>query len=193
MDHYDTVDIFLFLLGGIYFMSKVVRLNKKERHFLDGKFFLIKKEKVISREILESGKIISNENCLKEGEIVGDFFRFLPDNRILIPETEVEIEALEDNSVLEEFDFSSEIILQNDSFKKIIQLIKKSIIKFFYQLYDTKGYILAVLKLYADSKGKIVKSEINYENFNVSRSQFYFIFSGLKKEKFISEEKRISI
>lgn len=172
-------------------MSKMVKLNKKERHFLDGKFFLIKKGKVISRDILESGKIISNENCLKAGEIVGDFFKFLPNTQILILETEVEIEALEDNSVLEEFDFCPDIIAQNDGLQKIIlQLIKKNMIKFFYQLYDTKGYILAILKLYADNNGRILKSEINHENFNISRSQFYLLYSSLKKDKFISEEKK---
>lgn len=169
-------------------MIKTINLKKKDRYFLDGKFFLIKKGKVISREILESGKVITNENCLKEGEIIGNFFRFLPENTML-PDTEIEIEALEDNSILEEFQFSSEDILKNIYFEKVItQLIKKNMIKFFYQLYDTKGYILAILKLYADSSGKLLKSEINYENFNISRSQFYLIYSNLKKEKFILEK-----
>lgn len=173
-------------------MIKTITLNKKDRYFLDGKFFIVKKGKLISRDILETGKIITNENCLKEGELIGNFFEFLPKNNLMVPEVDIEVEALEDETILEEFKFSSSDILKNIYLEKIIsQLIKKSMIKFFYQLYDTKGYIMAILKLYADNNGKILKSEINYENFNISRSQFYLIYSNLKKEKFIFEKEAV--
>ena len=33
------------------------------------------------------------------------------------------------------------------------------------------------------------RQEINYENFNISKSQFYVLFSKLKQERFLKEEK----
>ena len=166
-------------------------LNKFESCSLGGKFFLIKKGKIISRDVLETGKIITNENSLKEGEIVGNFFNFLPQNNLLIPEVDIEVEALEDNTILEEFHFCSKEFSKNIFLEKmILQLIKKSMIKFFYQLYDTKGYLLAILKLSANEQGIISKKEINYENFNISRSQFYLLYSNLKKENYIKEKEK---
>lgn len=67
------------------------------------------------------------------------------------------------------------------------QLVKKAIIKFLQQLYNTKGYILAILKLHLNDNGYVYKKEISYENFNISKSQFYLIYSNLKKENFLSE------
>lgn len=167
----------------------MIVLNPSEKYYLDGKFFLIKKGKVITKDILPNGKIISNENCLREGEIIGNFFNFLKCEYLSVPEIDIEVEALE-ISILEEFKFSKLDIMNNSVFEKMLsQLIKKSTIKFLYQLYDKKGYILAVLKLYADSEGKIPKKEINYENFNVSKSQFYALFSKLKQDEFLKEEK----
>lgn len=164
----------------------MIILNPNEKYYLDGKFFLVKKGKIITKDILPNGKIISNENCLREGEIIGNFFNFLKCECLSIPEVDIEVEALE-QSILEEFKFPQ---LDNYIFEKMLsQLIKKSTIKFLYHLYDKKGYILAVLKLYADSDGKIPKKEINYENFNVSKSQFYVLFSKLKQDKFLKEEK----
>lgn len=169
-------------------MENTIVLNRHDRYYLDGKFYIVKKGKLISRDILETGKVITNENFLKKGEMIGNFFEFLPQNNMMLPEIDIEVEALEDDTVLEEFNFCSKDIFQNIYFEKIIiQLIKKSMIKFFYQLYDTKGYIMAILKLYANGEGIIAKKEINYENFNISRSQFYLIYSKLKKEKYITE------
>lgn len=166
----------------------IISLDKQQRYFLDGKFFLVKKGRIIARDILENGKIITNENYLIEGDLIGNFFTLLPRRDLFIPEIEIEIEALENNTILEEFKFSSEEIFCNVySEKVVIQLIKKSIFKFFYQLYDTKGYILAVLKLYLNNRTFISKKEIHYENFNISKSQFYLIYSKLKKENFITE------
>lgn len=166
----------------------MIRLNPSEKYYIDGKLFLIKKGKVITKYILPNGKIISNENCLREGEIIGNFFSFLKCNYFSVPEVDVEVEALE-NSLLEELKFSELELLNNCVVEKMLsQLIKKSIIKFLYQLYDKKGYILAILKMYVDSKGRIPKKEIKYENFNISKSQFYAIFSKLKEDKFLKEK-----
>ncbi|WP_448821334.1 hypothetical protein [Cetobacterium sp.] len=168
-----------------------VDLSSNEKYYLDGRFFLITKGKVITKDILASGKIISNENCLREGELVGNFFNISSNFNVNLPEIDVEVEALEETT-LEEFKFSKKDILKNTVFEKMLsQLIKKSIIKFLYQLYDSKGYILAILKLYANSDNEIPKKEISYENFNISKSQFYLIYSKLKKENYIIEEKNL--
>lgn len=176
--------------GGEILVLKV-DLSSNEKYYLDGRFFLITKGKVITKDILASGKIISNENCLREGELVGNFFNISSNFNVNLPEIDVEVEALEETT-LEEFKFSKKDILKNTVFEKMLsQLIKKSIIKFLYQLYDSKGYILAILKLYANSDNEIPKKEISYENFNISKSQFYLIYSKLKKENYIIEEKNL--
>lgn len=77
-------------------------------------------------------------------------------------------------------------------FEKIItQLIKKSTIKFLQNIYDPKGYILSVLKLYANDQGSIVKTEVSYENFNMSKSQYYLKLKELKEEKYIEEKNHL--
>lgn len=168
-------------------MKKVV-LQKYDKFFLEGNFFLVKKGKVISREVLETGKAVSNENYIKEGEIVGNFFNFLSEKEKLVPEVEIEVEALENDTILEEFNLNTREIFNDKYIQKILdQLVKKSMIKFFYQIYDTKGYILIILKLCLNKEKYISKKEINYENFNISKSNFYLIYSKLKEEKFISE------
>lgn len=173
-------------------MNKQITLNKKQLYFLDQKFFLLKHGKIISRYILENGKIISNENCIKAGEFIGNFFSFLPTDLYFVPEFEVEIEALENNTILEEVDTNFFETLKNTPAEKIIiQLIRNTYIKYFQHLFNTKGYIMSVLKLYADASKTISKDEINPENFNVSRSLFYATYSTLKKENFITEKNKI--
>lgn len=175
--------------------QKVVILEKGEIFFLDGKFFLIREGRVISRAILPNGRVISHENCFREGELVGNFFGFLEnqllDSRLLVPEIEIQIEVLENETVLEEISLTSRDIAQYKYLEiMIIQLIKTSLIKSLHLLYDSKRYILAVLKLHANEKGVILKNEVKYDNFNISRSQFYLLYSNLKKEEFIVEDRQ---
>jgi len=167
----------------------IISLNKTERYYLDGKFYIIKKGKIISRDILENGKILTYENYLTSGEVIGNFFRFLNIKDIYIPDIDIEIEALENDTILEELNFDSNILTDDNFISKIItHLAKKTLIKFFYQLYDTQGYVMSILKLYNNDSGFISKKELNYENFNISKSQFYLIFSKLKKEKYILDD-----
>lgn len=77
----------------------IISLDKQQRYFLDGKFFLVKKGRIIARDILENGKIITNENYLIEGDLIGNFFTLLPRRDLFIPEIEIEIEALENNTI----------------------------------------------------------------------------------------------
>lgn len=170
-------------------MARIV-LKKKERHLLSDKFYLIINGTICAYDIFENGKCIPKEVCLKKGEVIGNFFQCFPTEKLPlpIPETEVEIVAIEDNTIIEEFNFDSKIISANLGLEKIInQLLKDSIFKIFYHLYDKKGYLLAILKFYASSKGVLLKEQIHYENFLMSRSQFYNIYTNLKNEKYIKE------
>lgn len=145
----------------------------------------MKNGKVRSWDILENGKNVINENIFKKGEIIGNFFNCLSkDIKILGPEVGIETE-------LEEIDIPLKDLIKNSYLEKIINhLIRTNFIKFLYQLYDTKGYILAILKFYADGDEKLLKTELKYENFSISKSQFYLVYSKLKEEKYIKEREK---
>lgn len=168
-------------------MSEIY-LQKKESMFLEKKFFIIKKGKVIVKKLLENGEIIVNANCVNKNEIVGNFFLLSSNNEFLLPSIEIEIEAIKD-SVLEEIHISKKDISNNLILKKIVsQLIISYTINFLSYFYDTSKFLLILLKLYADSEGNLSKKDIHYENFNISKSQFYLIFSKLKKENYLKEK-----
>ena len=165
-----------------------VYLQKKEMMFLEKKFFIVKKGKVIIKNILENGKIIVNENCVNKNEIIGNFLLLSLNNNFILPEVEIEVEALEE-SILEEICISKKDLLNNLVLKKVIdQLIKSYTINFLSYFYDTPKYFLILLKSYADSNGNISKKNIHYENFNISKSQFYLILSKLKKGNYLKEK-----
>lgn len=168
-------------------MSEIY-LQKKESMFLEKKFFIIKKGKVIVKNLLENGEIIVNANCVNKNEIVGNFFLLSSNNEFLLPNIGIEIEAIKD-SVLEEIHISKKDIFNNLILKKIVsQLIKSYTINFLSYFYDTPKFLLILLRLYADSEGNLSKKDIHYENFNISKSQFYLIFSKLKKENYLKEK-----
>lgn len=168
-------------------MSKIY-LQKKETEFLENKFFIVKKGKVIIKNILENGEIIVNENFITENEIVGNFFLLSSNNEFMLPEIGIEIEAIE-NSILEEISISDQDLSNNLILKKIVsQLVKSYTINFLSHFYDKPKFLLILLKLYADSKGNFFKKDIHYENFNISKSQFYLILSNLKKQNYLKEK-----
>lgn len=167
---------------------KTITLKKNQSYYLDNRFFIIKSGKIITKDILETGRVIINETPLGSGEILGNFFKFLLISGFKIPEIDIEIIALENNTILEEFIITEKTLEENIYLQKIIYfLLKKVLLKLLYQLYDTKGYVLAILKLQKKSKRFIPKKHIRYENFNISKSQFYLIYNKLKKENYISE------
>lgn len=155
---------------------KMINLAKKEKFLIDNECFKVNKGKVVAKDILVSGKAIGHELFIGKGEIIGNFFSFLDEeeNKEL---RLVEVEALEDTE-LEELVILEETIKENDSIRMIlVQLCKRNILKYYQEMYDTKGYILAVLKLHAGKKKVLSKSEVKFDRFNgVSRSQFYVIY-----------------
>lgn len=171
-------------------MNKVY-LKKKEYFYLEEKFYIIKQGSVCARSILENGTTLPKEGCYKKGDILGNFFSFHNFDKIILPDIELEIMALEDNTILEEFELSLTAISLIPGFNKIFeQLIKENMFRLFYHLYDKKGYLLSVLKFYSDSTGSLQKDKISHEYFNISKSQFYSTISLLKKENFLSEKNK---
>lgn len=170
-------------------MAKIV-LGKKERYFLSNKLYLIINGSICAYDIFENGKVLPKETCFKKGEIIGNFFQYLPTDYfpLPLPDTEIEVVAMEDNTIIEEFSFEAKNISINLGLSKIIvQLLKENIFKLFYHLYDKKGYLLAILKFDADDKGMLLKEQIHYDNFLMSKSQFYNVYTILKEERYLKE------
>lgn len=167
-----------------------ISLKKDEKLFLGNKFYLIKKGSILLKKILENGKVISYENILKKDEIIGDFFTLSEINFLILPEIEIEIEALEE-TLIEEIEISKNELNNNPIFKKLLnQLIKQCIIKFISYVCDPVKILLILLKINSDSNGVVEKKNVSYENLNMSRTQYYSILTLLKKENLLKEEKK---
>lgn len=167
-----------------------ITLNKKERVFLQNKFYLIVNGSVRVYDVFENGKFIPKETSFKKGEIIGNFFKCFPNENLpfSFPETRVQVVALENDTLIQEIQFELESIATNMELSKIIMhLIKENIFKIFYHLYDMKGYLLAILKFCADHSGKISKEQLRHENFLMSKSHFYKTYTELKEGKYIDE------
>lgn len=166
---------------------KKIKLKKDERYFLDNTFFIIKKGRVLVRSILSTGKVIVTEYHYEEGEIVGNFFKFIDNKKLNFPEVGIEIEAFMDTE-LEEIVFLEKYFTENILLQKVTKhLTKRLIIEFLRNIYDSKGYILSILKLYANDNMLVNKKDMNFEVFNISKSQYYLKISELKKENYIED------
>lgn len=160
-------------------------LKSKDKFFIEEKFYIVKRGKVLLREVLPNGKSVTSECYLGPDDILGNFFNILGKNELLL-DVEVEIEALED-AVLEEFKipifnkFNKNGIME----RILLQLAKKSMTRLYYHMYNKNGYILSIFKLYANEHGEVNKDEVNYDIFNISKSQFYLILSKLKEENYL--------
>ena len=75
---------------------KTIVLKAQERFFLeDSTLFIVKKGAVVTRNILENGRVISNDNCLRKEELVFNCFNFLEKKEEkTLPKIEVEIEEI---------------------------------------------------------------------------------------------------
>lgn len=159
-------------------------LKKNQKKYVEDKFYLIKKGKILTKDIFANGKYVANENYLKKGDIIGNLLNFynLKDENIE-KNSELEIKALE-NSILEEINFSlNKIDIVENVMEQLTRKIRNRLV---FHKYSKEGYILASMLSYGEEEGIIKKTDINYEDFNMSRSQFYLIFSKLKKENFFT-------
>lgn len=168
----------------------IITLKRKESICLDGdSLYVLEKGGVIVREVFSNGKVVNNECPVTKGELVGNLFEIFQIDNEHIRDIGIEIEALEE-SVLKKVDLNNSIEeIRNDPANllgnMLRQILKKNMISAFYHVYDKKGYILSVLRLYADSDGVIQKKAVNSEIFNLSRSQFYSVLSEAKEENLL--------
>lgn len=168
-------------------MEKIILESYEKFFLLEEKIFVLKEGKVITKSVAANGKIINNNTFLKKGEILFNWFNFFDRKNEI--EIEIEIEALE-KSILEEMIVSNENINENIYQIMLFQLMRKNILELQYQLYNTKGYILVTLKMYACDKGILDKRSVKPEYFNIGKTQFYKIYKEIKDEKFLIEKKQ---
>ena len=167
-----------------------ISLKKGEKIFLGNKFYIINEGSILLKKILENGKIFSYENILKKDDIVGNFLILSEINFLVLPEIEIEIEALEE-TLIEEIKFSKNDFNNNLIYKRVLnQLIKQYVIKFISYICDPIKVLLILLKINSDSSGVIDKKNVSYETFNMGRTQYYSILAMIKKENLIKEEKK---
>lgn len=154
-------------------------------------FFLIKTGRVFVRSIFENGKIIGHNLVFQEGDIVGDFLKLVPiDTKAFHLNIILEIIAIEDCEFekIEIPNFPTNDKQANLYEKIIFQLVKKQALDIMYILLPKNLYIMAILTLMSQ-KGIVNKKNINPENFNMSKSQFYNLYAKIKKEKIFTEKK----
>lgn len=162
-------------------MNEII-LKKNQKKKIEDKFYIIEKGKILTKDIFLNDRYVSNESYLKTGDIVGNILNFynLTDEKN-INDTELEIKALEDtylkeiNFTLNDVDFVENIIYQ---------LTKKVENRLLFHKYKKEEYVLSSMLSYSNNEGIINKNDITFEDFNLSRSQFYLILSKLKESKF---------
>lgn len=154
--------------------------------------YLIISGKIIVREVFSNGKIANSEIPLSKGDIVGNFFNIYGLYENITKGLAVEIEAIEDTIIAElnqEETLKRKKRISNSIFWNFIeQMLKKHLINVCHHVYSKKGYVLAVLLIHSKSDEYIPKDLLNYEIFNLSRSQFFIIISELKKDKILEKE-----
>lgn len=169
-------------------MRRII-LKKKERMIVEDRFFRIVSGKVNVCDIFANGKSFPKDGYLQAGDLIGNFFTYFHGDKIPYIEIEMEITALENNTIIEEIQINRDEINKNHRVKEIlIQLIRENAFKLLQFSHDKKGYLLVALKYYANDIGKLAKEDIRYENYIISKSQFYSIYTQLKKEKFLEEK-----
>lgn len=153
---------------------------------LDSQFFLVKKGKGFIRVIFENGQVY---NCtFHNGDIVGDFFSihrpsFLDNFHLPF---HFEIMTISEFTELELLD----IKYVNDNFcnQFVSQLLRQNFINIIHFLLPKQlSFLLTLIDI---SENGVVNQEcLTYENFHMSKSSFYSIYSQMKKEKILSEGK----
>ncbi|QNM15680.1 MULTISPECIES: hypothetical protein [Fusobacterium] len=169
---------------------KEIIVKAKESLVVYEKFYRVKKGKVLLKNIFPNGKIVTNEHWLKTGDLIGEFLNYWRLKNVDLPDIEIEVDALED-SVLEEINFDIKEIKNNIFLNNLIKnFIRLHVFQLLFHFYDTKGYILTLLKLYSNGDNVISKEQFNVEHFNISKSQFYNVYGQLRKSGYFKEENK---
>ncbi len=166
-----------------------INLAEGEILILDSNFFVIKKGEVILRYIFEDGKSICFEFPLIPNDVSGNFFSLFSQTSPFYNDVTLEIQANKESHIkIFKFDLTK---IDNELLNRLIlQLSKQLIIKLWFQLYPKEAFVLLMLRIYSQKYNTIYKKYITYEVFNISKSQFYLIYSNLKKQKFIVEKSK---
>lgn len=153
---------------------------------LDSELFLIKQGKVLLKYVFNNGKVF---NCIfTKDEIVGDFFYFFNINffKKFNIEFYLEVVAISDLVKLEQIHFEKDLNTFNN--KLVQQLLKQTFINHLQVIFPKQvSFLITLLAL--SENGIVYKNNCNFENFHMSRSMFYNIYSGLKKDNFFLEKK----
>lgn len=162
----------------------MITLKKGEVYYIENRCYIILKGKGVTKCIMPSGKTVVNESLLKSNDILYNFLFInndLIDEKKILKDGEVLFKAFED-SILKEVELNNQFKdkLASQSFHyyilKELQLAITSI-----------EYLLITLKRYSYNNS-VDRTIILYDNFNISRSQFYLIIQRLKKDKLLIEE-----
>lgn len=167
-------------------MNRII-LKKNETYMLEENFYVLKKGKILIKKIFANGKTLVENGYIKEGEIVGNFFNLFENLNKL--DFYMEITALE-NTALEKIEIGKiKNINKLSIYERIIyQLLKESSLNLLYKFFTKEQYILIVLAMLGQNN-QIDKKHITYENFNMSKSQFYLLFNRLKEKRILRETK----
>lgn len=162
-------------------MKKII-LSKNENYYINNdKSYIIEEGAVISKILFIDDKLLSTEIILEKNDLVFNYLSFLNISSKVFSQTELEIKALE-KTILLEYEFN----IKKDYINLISQLLSRINHSSIYHIYGKKGYILYALCNLAINN-EIDKNKINYEYFNISRSQFYLILANLKNDQYIHE------
>ena len=162
---------------------KTITLNKGEDFYIENKCYVIINGKGIIKYITPNGKTTVNESILKTNDIL---YNSLSISNSLINEynflknIETLFKAFE-ITILKEIKFDK---LLKD--KLLLQISYYYTLKELHLIMTTTEYILITLKRYS-CNNIIDKTIILYDDFNISRSQFYLIIQNLKKENILIE------
>lgn len=145
------------------------------------KFYILEDGSGVMGTVSSHGKLICSNIFVSKNDIVFNYFCFFSDNLNL----DVEIIALKKITLRE--------ITISDNTKETIylqiisQLIQKSVFDFYYHLYDSQGYMLAILENLCSNEKVINKKLFRPEYFNIGKTQFYKLYKKIKTEGFIKQ------
>lgn len=163
---------------------KTITLNKGKEFYIENKCYLILKGKGILKYIASTGKVVVNESVLKTDDVLYNII-FINENFISehnsLKEAETLFKAFE-TTVLKEIELDK---LYKE--KLLLQISYYYILKELHLLITTTEYLLITLKRYSYNN-IIDKTVIVYDDFNISRSQFYLIMQSFKKNKLLIEK-----
>lgn len=163
---------------------KTIKLEKGESFYIGEKCYFILKGRGIMKYILSDGKTIVNEYLLEENKIIYNLLTLDSINKTSLFKNPEGLFKVFEETLIEEIEINSYI-------KKNLytQIIESYILKEMNLIMTSIEYVFFTLKRYSKNNC-ISKTVISYDDFNLSRSQFYLVLKKLKESKLIVEDDR---